>query len=563
VRLRSLAPFALLSFVACQGEVRSQAPDEALSGGSAGQLGAGAGGSPSPGGAGSAQGGAAAGQSSGGSSGVATAGTGPAACESIASSGAPVPMRRLTATQVERTVEDVFGVTLKLAVSDERLLTYRSNISTSVDTASARGYFDFASAVIAAVDWSRCETSCLSWLLDDVGARLFRRPLSSDERTRYTSLFELGVESSNEQEAAGWVLEALLQSPTFLYLDEVEEEDGSLDDHSVAARLALLLWGRNPDAALLEKAENVELSTPEQVESAALELLSDARSEAGIAEFVDQWFDLARLDDPDVRPDLAELGADTVAALRTEPVRYFASLLREGGSLTELMTSAATVPLPALTQLYGSDIVNATSARVDLDPDRRGGLLALPGVAAALAHAERTSPTLRGKAVLTGLLCTPPQPPPADVDTTLPEIEEGLGTRARLELHMSAPACMGCHVGMDGIGFALEKLDWLGRFREEENGVAVDDGSTFPLGTSEVTVQGAPELGRVLAESPDVPACVSRQWLRYALGVTESAAVDCLVQELATDLRGERGLERMLVKALRSDWFRRGPGDTQ
>lgn len=567
MRLRSFVPFALLWSVACQGEVHSEGPATALSGGAAGTgqagtgAGTGTGAGAGTGGTGAVQGGAA-GQSSAGSAGVATAGTGPAACESTASSGAPVPMRRLTATQVERTVEDVFGVALELAVSDERLLTYRSNISTSVDTASARGYFDFAGAVIAAADWSRCETSCLDWLLDDVGARLFRRPLSSAERERYGALFELGVESSNEQEAAGWVVEAMLQSPTFLYLDEVEREDGTLDDYSIAARLALLLWGRNPDAALLDKAENGELATPEQIEEAALELLADPRSEAGIAEFVDQWFDLARLDDPDVRPDLAELGAETVGALRTEPVRYFAALLRDGGSLVDLMTSPSTVPLPALTSLYDSDIVSTSAERVELDPARRGGLLSLPGVAAALAHAERTSPTLRGKAVLTGMLCTPPEPPPADVDTTLPEIDEELGTRARLELHMSAPACMGCHASMDGIGFALEKLDWLGRYREAENGVAVNDSSTFPLGTSEVTVQGAPELGRVLSESVDVPACVSRQWLRYALGVNETQAVACLVRDLSEELRGERGLERMIVKALRSDWFRRGPGVT-
>lgn len=471
-------------------------------------------------------------------------------------------MRRLTATQVERTVQDVFGVELELAVSDERLLTYRSNISTSVDTASARGYFDFAGAVIAAADWSRCETSCLDWLLDDVGARLFRRPLSSEERTRYTELFELGVENSNEREAAGWIVEAMLQSPSFLYLDEVENADGTLDDHSLSSRLALLLWGRNPDAALLEKAASGALSTPAQVEAEVLALLADPRSEAGIEEFVDQWFDLARLDDPDVRPDLAELGADTVTALRAEPVRYFAALLRDGASLEDLLTSSTTVASPELESLYASDIVSSTAERVELDPARRGGLLTLPGVAAALAHAERTSPTLRGKAVLTGLLCTPPDPPPADVDTTLPEIEEGLGTRDRLEIHMSAPACAGCHLGMDGIGFALEKLDWLGRFREEENGVVVDDSSTFPLGTSEVAVTGAPELGRVLSDSTDVSACVSRQWLRYSLGLTETKAVDCLVQELAMELRGERGLERMIVKALSSDWFRRGPGAT-
>jgi hypothetical protein len=471
-------------------------------------------------------------------------------------------MRRLTATQVERTIADVFGVTLDLSVSDERLLTYRSNISTSVDTASARGYFDFASALTLAADFSTCETSCLDWLLDDIGSALFRRPLSLDERERYTTLFELGTDSASEREAAGWVVEAMLQSPTFLYLDEVVNEDGTLDDYSVAARLALVLWGRNPDAALLETAANGELSTALGVESAVLRLLADERSHAGIEEFVDQWFDLARLDDPDVRPDLADLGLETVAALRAEPVQFFVKLLEEGAGVSELLTSPSTVASPALETLYGADILEATSERFELDPERRGGILALPGVAAATSHARRSSPTLRGKAVLTGLLCTPPEPPPADVDTNLPEIAEGLSTRERLEQHMNVPACMGCHVGMDGIGFAFEKLDWLGRYREEENGIAVNDASTFPLGEREVSVTGAAELGQVLSTTPEVSECVSRQWLRYSLGVTETSAVNCLVEELAADLRGARGLERLIVKTLTSDWFRRGPGGT-
>jgi len=469
-------------------------------------------------------------------------------------------MRRLTASQVERTIASVLGVDATLNVEDERLLAYRSNISTSVDAASARGYFDFASEVVAEADLASCAVDCRDFLFDDVGRRLFRRALSDAERARYDALFELALENVSAEEAAGWVLEAMLQSPTFLYLDEVVTADGMLDDHSIAARLALLLWGENPDDALLTRAENGELSTTAAIEEEVTRLLGDPRSEEGMREFVDQWFDLARLDDPDVRPDLAELGADTVHALRAEPVLFFHRLLREGAGLGELLTSSRTVASPLLEELYGSDIVTNTAEDFELDPTRRGGLLALPGVAAALSHARRTSPTLRGKAVLTGLLCTPPEPPPADVDTTLPEIADGIPTRARLEQHMSAPACMGCHVGMDGIGFTLEKFDWLGRSRDEEAGVAINDEATFPIGPSDVTVTGAAELGQVLAEAPDVAVCVARQWLRYSAGITESQTEGCLVETLASTVRDTAGLEQMIVRTLTSDWFRRGPG---
>jgi hypothetical protein len=353
----------------------------------------------------------------------------------------------------------------------------------------------------------------------------------------------------------------MLQSPSFLYLDEVVKPDGTLDDYALAGRLSLLIWGRNPDAELLDHAKNGELSTAAEVEAEVTRLLAAPESEAGMREFVDQWLDLGRLDDADVRPDVAELGASTVNALRDEPVQYFRQLVEQGAGLSELLTSTESVALSELADIYGDDIVKTTGTTVELDPAHRGGILSLPGVAAALSHARRTSPTLRGKAVLAGLLCTPPEPPPANVNTTLPDVAEGVSNRERLEQHMNAAACRGCHAPMDGLGFALEKLDWLGRSREDENGVAVNDETTFPLGADDVTVTGAVELGELLSASPEVAACVSRQWLRYALGVTETHDADCLVEQLATDVAGSDGLTRLIVKTLTSDWFRRGPGE--
>ena len=134
----------------------------------------------------------------------------------------------------------------KVAVTDERLFTYRSNVSTAIDATGARGYLDFAEEVVAAADRSACDTAgeaCTSWLLDDVGARLFRRPLLDEERTRYLATFEAGTLEDGPLEGARWVLEAMLQSPSLLYLDEVTTDDGYLDDYSMASRLSVR-WAR-------------------------------------------------------------------------------------------------------------------------------------------------------------------------------------------------------------------------------------------------------------------------------------------------------------------------------
>lgn len=485
-------------------------------------------------------------------------------CTTTASIGAPVPMRRLTALQVMRSVVDVLGVQTDLDVADEKLFTFRSNISSSVDFQAARGYLDFAEASVAAADLSACALAddvCAGWLFDDVGARLFRRPLDDAERARYQANFDAGVVENGPTEGARWVLEAMLQSPTLLYMDEVTEGDGYLDDYSMAARLSLTLWGSNPDAELLQRAGEEGLSTPEQVRDEAERMLIDPRSLGGLTDFVDQWLRLERLDDPDGRPDLEALGAATVAAMREEPVQLLRMLVNDGADLSTLLTTSETTPLPALATIYGPDILDSSGSTVSLDPDRRAGVLSLPGVMAALSHAEATSPTLRGHAVLANFLCQPPPPPPAGVNVTLPEIGEGKTTRERLEVHFSDPSCASCHKAMDGMGFAFEGIDWLGRSRDEEFGKPIDDQSTFPLDGQDVTVDGPPGLAEVMAASPGVAECVARQWTSYGAGMPDKEETDCLLEQLAVELQEAEGLRAMILTFVTSDWYRRGPGE--
>lgn len=487
----------------------------------------------------------------------------PGGCMSTESPGAPVPMRRLTAIQVQRSVVDVLGVLTELTVTDEKLFTFRSNVSSAVDFASAHGYLAFAEATVAAADLSACTEAgdaCNAWLFDDVGLRLFRRPLTDGERAGYDEVLAAGTAEGGPSEGARWVLEAMLQSPSFLYMDEVVEADGYLDDDSMAARLALTLWGANPDVELLARAQAGELSTPEQIEAEAIRLLADPRSLGGMTDFVDQWLRLERLNDPDARPDLEALGAETIAALREEPVQLVRLLMANEGDIDALLMTNETVLSPPLATIYGSDILESSESTSTLDPARRAGVLSMPGVMAALSHAEATSPTLRGFNVMANFLCTPPPPPPPGVDVTLPDIGEGKTTRERLEAHFSDPTCAACHKPMDGMGFAFESIDWLGRSRDEEFGKPIDDSSTFPLDNVEVTVDGPAGLAEALSTSPGVAKCIAQQWTSYGAGTPDKEETACLVEHLAAQAQEPDGLRAMILGFVTSDWYRRGPG---
>jgi hypothetical protein len=144
------------------------------------------------------------------------------------------------------------------------------------------------------------------------------------------------------------------------------------------------------------------------------------------------------------------------------------------------------------------------------------------------------------------------------VNVTLPDIGEGKTTRERLEAHFSDPTCASCHKPMDGMGFAFESIDWLGRSRDTEQGRAIDDASTFYLSGKEVSVEGVQQFAQALAADELVAGCIARQWARYATGIPETADAECLMQRMGKDSASPEGLRQMMITYLTSDWFRRG-----
>jgi hypothetical protein len=145
------------------------------------------------------------------------------------------------------------------------------------------------------------------------------------------------------------------------------------------------------------------------------------------------------------------------------------------------------------------------------------------------AHADVSSPTLRGKFVRQILMCQSIPAPPPDVDTTLPDEGEAKTARERLTLHSTNPSCAACHKLMDPIGLALENFDALGKYRTQDNGQTIDasgelDGAMFT---------SAAGLSQALAQSPRVAECVARLVFRSAWGRLEAATDEGFIQDLS------------------------------
>src|SRR5262249_10330373 len=117
------------------------------------------------------------------------------------------------------------------------------------------------------------DAKCRDQFVRSFGLRAFRRPLTDAEVDRYTALFTAQARGKPFFDGARVVVEAMLQSPKFLFHVE-SGPDRRNHDYEVASRLAYFLWDTMPDRRLLDAAANGDLRTPEGVEKIARGMLN-------------------------------------------------------------------------------------------------------------------------------------------------------------------------------------------------------------------------------------------------------------------------------------------------
>jgi len=124
---------------------------------------------------------------------------------------------------------------------------------------------------------------------------------------------------------------------------------------------------------------------------------------------------------------------------------------------------------------------------------------------------------IRGKWILENILGTPPPPPPGNVPALKDNmVASNLSVRQRLAQHRADEACAGCHRLMDPAGFALENYDAIGRWRETEEGLAVDATGGLPDGSEFLGVAGLEQA--VLARPEMFVGTLTEKLLTFALG---------------------------------------------
>jgi mono/diheme cytochrome c family protein len=364
-------------------------------------------------------------------------------------------------------------------------------------------------------------------VIEAFAGRAFRRPAIAAEVDRYLKLFDRAAGRGDPFErSVKFALQGVLISPNFLFLVE-PEADGEgihpLGGYPLASRLSYFLWASMPDDELLKLAADGSLLTDDVLKKQVRRMLADPKARGLAERFALQWLDLAGLGET-VKPDAKRFPQFTpklATAMKQEAVLLVDKVLREDRPLTELLSADYTFVNEDLAKLYGlKDVVGGEMRQVTLPDRNRGGLLGMAGVHAVTSYALRTSPVLRGKWVLAGLLGGKVPPPPPDAGELPPDDKAGDGKksfRQSLEAHRERAECASCHNRMDPLGFGLENFDAIGRWRTTDaTGQPIDATGELPGGQK---FNGPAELREVLLKRRDeFERNVTKKLLGYALG---------------------------------------------
>lgn len=434
--------------------------------------------------------------------------------------------QRLSNAQFDNTIEDLLVDDRRLAAdgfSAEGLGSSGFASPGLVSPLDAERFESVATALAAKLPIACTTDACAKAFLDALAERAFRRPLTPDERAEFDGLYATARDLQvSVPEASRWVVEALLQSPAFLYLGEpsptalpLDEKREPLDGHAVAARVSYFLWGTLPDAELSAAARAGELETAAQLQAQARRMLGLPAARASWHRFFDQWLrvgNVAQL----TRADAAF--APARADLLPQFHAFVDGVLANGdGRLETLLTSNAVYVTAATAPLLGTTAPTMALERESLP--HRYGLLTQLAVLASGATASEEDPIRRGKLVREAVLCQSMPAPPPNIPE-LPAVSAQASVRERHEQHFSVQPCRSCHVLMDPIGYGFGHYDAVGRYREKDGqGRTIDvTGQVHALGSASPTFDGPQALAQLLARSAEVRACMATQWLRFALG---------------------------------------------
>lgn len=485
----------------------------------------------------------------------------------------PARLRRLSNAEYEASVRvllDTDAQVAELLPADLEVEGYTRNGSSTVSSTYNARVRDLAERLSRQyVDGRRSQLSCQSedgsacaeQFISSFAPRALRRPLREDEREALLSIYAQAAKiEGNHAGALAWVISALLQSPSFLYVSEEGEPTRSprvhhLDSYEIASVLSYMLTGAPPDEELIEAAGAGRLFSAEEREGQARRLLAQSDTRHQFRRFVRQWLEVDGLEDTSkdevVTPYYEELKPKMLAETSSFVDEV---MVHRGASVASLLTAGFSSVDPTMARFYG---LSAWGPRVPSRDVGRIGVLQQASFLAAHAHPDGSSPIKRGDFVLRRVLCVEmPRPDEIGIEIVIPTVTETETTRQRFEAHVNNPGCASCHDFIDPLGFAFEHFDAAGHYRQRENSRPVVAKGSFRYEGWSADFDSSVELSEWLARQPETSRCFRKQALTFfaAEASDEHArAFEEVIGPLPTEQK--QSLIDNLVAYARSDLF--------
>jgi hypothetical protein len=238
--------------------------------------------------------------------------------------------------------------------------------------------------------------------------------------------------------------------------------------------------------------------------------------------------------------------------------RFFDKIFTQGLGVQDMLLSTRGFYGPGMASFYGLTApASGTYAEADLGARRVGYFSQLPYLTLHGLNAEPNS-ILRGATLNIDVLCAT-LGPPAVVIPPVPPLMPGQTNRQRIDT-LTGTCGMSCHNDMiNPLGFAFERFDGMGQWRDTENsGLAIDSSGkyTFTDGTTKTWTDAA-GLMQVLASTPQTHTCYSKKLASYALQRDVVAADMPMLNTLTSASMGTGGsVKKLIIELVKHDAFR-------
>ncbi|MEL6179736.1 MAG: DUF1592 domain-containing protein, partial [Myxococcota bacterium] len=489
-------------------------------------------------------------------------------------------VRRLTLDEYRYTINDIFGIQLTGSdledYPDEQPLGgfVRTARGQTVLPEHVRAYWNLAERIVednnalntfiqAHSDCTNINNAdCGQSFIEQASLTLFRHPPTDRERQVLTDLFTTVAEVEvGFTETAQAVTMAMLQMPSFLYLIEIEQAEGTRRDiggYEMASRLSYTLWGSPPDSTLYEAAANGRLDTPEGIAAEVDRMLTENDKLARVVgRFVRDWGRLDSLPDDDgLKGELIEIAV----------AHYSAHMLR-GASVFELLTDQHATLTPALAEAYGIEDVQPDIHTYDTSGlPGRVGLLTQPGIVAGMTNADGGAIVARGLFLQAQLLCGDVFEPPdslADaIDSFVDELPEDATDRDIAEERLTRGECAGCHAQFDPLAYGFESFNYRGAWIEQDSqGRDVRVDGWIPANWSDTDERqfydNMEDYMEMLSANSTVRRCLIQRQIEYATGQLIETGQQRAVYDLVDALMmGDGSYEELLRELVVHQVFR-------